>query len=243
MVTILTLITIVLGIIYYNMVQKIGKKPTFSPNTFDPTTRFYSLDDANQKSLVLAADVGHDFMEDLNERYDWDDFSEHDNKLWKYMEIFFDKVVDDCGIEGNDELWNALNRKQKVFWAFLAFNGDTDDGGVYQFIFNRPNFIFAVHEAFEELKLDRLKEDYKKVIDQLIGKSQKISELRAAFQNEDERFESRWNAFASGYEEFTAGDTIESYYYTRYFKRDLYKRVSDYIEENIDMFVVVHTDY
>ena len=88
----------------------------------------------------------------------------------EYMYKLFDETLEKSGIEDYTELWNKLNREQKMFWSFLAFNGDTDNGGVYQFIFNRPEFIVAVAETWEELELAELKEDYAEVLRELSGK-------------------------------------------------------------------------
>ncbi len=150
------------------------------------------------------------------------------------MSELFDRAVYKYVEEEPSVLWNKLNREQKIFWGFLAFNGDTDNGGVYQFIFNRPEFIVAVAETWDELKMTELNSDYENVLKELTGKSTKISELKAVFNDESKDWEKRWNSFADGYKELKSTEKIEDYYYNKEFKKKLYKQVADLIENNID---------
>ena len=101
-----------------------------------------------------------------------------------------------------------MNRQQKLFWAFLSFNGDTDNGGVSQFVLNRPKFIVAAAETWKELGIEELERDYNSVITELKSKTSEISELKSF-------------------------ETIENYYYDMDFKKKIYKKVADFIENNI----------
>lgn len=213
-------------------------RPSFKAHFFDPDTSFYSLDDGNQNSLVCAAEIKKGWLEDLRSNYNWSHFDEYDNMFTEFTDFLFDDVIEGCGIEDQDDLWNAMNRHQKIFWAFLVFTGDVDTGGMHQFLFKRPQFIFAVYEMFDELKLEKLKEDYKLVLDELMGEQTQLAELRIAFEQGSQTFETRWNDFAAGYEEFRTSALIESYYYRSYFKRDIYRVMSDYIIANIESFTV-----
>ena len=123
--------------------------------------------------------------------------------------------------------------------AYLAFTGDVDSGGIYQFLFNSPQFIFTAYEMFEELGLDRLKADYKLVLDELMGKPVQIKELKEVLKEGDENFESRWNAFAAGYESIKSSDVVESYYYRSYFKKELFEKIATYVEANLKHFAVI----
>lgn len=233
------IVSICLGIIIFQMTTNTFGNSKVRAQYFDPETTLYSINDGNQTSLVCAAEIKEEWLADLKEAYNWNHFDEYDNILTEYIDFLFDDVVEGCGITEQEDLWNAMNRPQKVLWAFLAFTGDVDSGGLYQFLFNSPQFIFSAYEMFEELGLDRLKEDYKLVLDELIGKQARIKELKEALREGDEQFESRWNAFAAGYESINTSQVIESYYYRSYFKKELFEKIANYIEANLDHFAVV----
>ncbi|MCH2032338.1 MAG: DMP19 family protein [Tenacibaculum sp.] len=207
-----------------------SKESVKSPN------HFYSLKDGNQNENLISINISPSWLSSLKEKYDWNDFNEYDNILWEYMYKLFDESIEKSGIKDQNELWNKLNRQQKVFWAFLSFSGDTDNGGVYQFIFNRPQFIFAAKETWNELGLKKLEKDYTNVIIELSGKKRKINESKSDFLNESKSWNKRWNSFAQGYKELKTPEIIEAYYYDKEYKRTLYKTVVDYIDSNIDKF-------
>jgi hypothetical protein len=172
-------------------------------------SKLYSLNDGNQDKLLVSLKVSQDWVDSVKSKYDWNEFDLYDNRLWEYMYKLFDETMDKSGIHDDDELWNKLNRQQKVFWAFLSFNGDTDNGGVHQFVINRPKFIVATTETWKELGIEKLETDYNSVLAELTGKTSEITELKSSAK-------------------------IENYYYDKEFKKKVYKKVADYIENNIE---------
>ncbi|WP_424004261.1 DMP19 family protein [Maribacter sp. IgM3_T14_3] len=202
-------------------------------------SKLYSINDGNQNELLISIKVKQEQLDSIKAKYDWNQFDEYDNRMWEYMYKLFDETIEKSGIESYDELWNKLTRQQKVFWAFLSFNGDTDNGGVYQFIFNRPEFIIAAAEAWEELEIDKLKTDYNAVLNELTGKTSKIGELKSVFNDESKSWNKRWNSFADGYKELKSTEKIEDYYYDKEFKKTVHKKVADYIELNIEKFTEI----
>lgn len=198
---------------------------------------FYSLDDGNQEKLIYPAKVNLEWVNQTKEKYSWGDYSRYDNMMWEYMYKLFDEMVSESGAETYDELWFKLNRPQKTFWAFLAFNGDTDNGGVYQFIFNRPQFIFAVAEMWKEIGFEKLAQDYNEVLEELSAKTDKLSQFKDGFNDESKAFEERWSSFAEGYDELPSTQNIQSYYYDDEFKKVCHQKVADYIDMHMDKFV------
>ena len=201
--------------------------------------KLYSIDDGNQSELLISIKVSQEQLDSIKVKYDWNQFDEYDNRMWEYMYRLFDKTIEKSGIENYNELWKKLTRQQKVFWAFLSFNGDTDNGGVYQFIFNRPEFIIAIAEVWEELEIDKLKTDYNAVLNELTGKTSKIEELNSVFNDQSKSWNKRWSSFADGYKELKSTEKIEDYYYNKEFKKIVHKKVADYIELNIEKFTEI----
>jgi len=230
-------IIIVVALIVFLFVRK-SYKPQQGVKSKLPT-KLYSLDDGNQTKLLVSTEVSQEWIDAIKAKYDWNEFDEYDNRMWEYMYKLFDETVEKSGIESYDVLWNKLTRQQKLFWAFLAFNGDADNGGIYQFVFNRPEFIIAIAEVWEELGIEKLRADYTELLHELTGKTSKIGELKSVFNDDSESWKKRWDSFAAGYKELLTTEKMEAYYYDQEFKKGVHKKIADYIESNMDQFVTI----
>ena len=135
--------------------------------------------------------------------------------------------------EPDQIFFNNLTRGQKVFYSFLAFNGDIDNGGVWQFFYNRPELSIAALEALEELKLTKLKSDYEKCLEEFLGTKDIYSKRKEI----SKYTKSKWVTFKGGYNHIKSAKTLEDYYYNEGFKKDLYKAFVDYVDSNLDQFV------
>jgi len=231
-------IIIAIGLLFVYLNKK-KQNPTESESENLKPSNFYSINDGNQNELIISMEISQEWLDSIKSKYDWNEFDEYDNRMWEYMYKLFDETLEKSGIKDNGELWNKLNREQKMFWSFLAFNGDTDNGGVYQFIFNRPEFIVAVAETWNEIEISELNTDYENVLNELSGKTTKISELKTVFNDESKDWNKRWKSFSDGYKELKSTGKIEDYYYDKEFKMRLYKKVADRIENNIDKFATI----
>ena len=198
--------------------------------------RMFGLDDGNQDKVIYSAEITQEWLDGIKSKHSWDKYNLYDNRLWEYMDELFDKVVAKSGAGSDEKLWDNLNRPQKVFWTFLAFNGDTDNGGVYQFFFNRIQFAYAATEAFQELGQHDLLDDYLIAFDEVTGFQDKHLELRTRFENLDLEWAERATGFQEGAKLLTSAKKIEDYYYNEDFKRQLHKSVADYIEQRMDQF-------
>lgn len=199
---------------------------------------FYSINDGNQTELVYAPAYNNEWFDGLDEKYSWDKFSPYDNRFWEYMYQLFDTLPGIAGKTGSDRIFfTNLTRGQKMFYSLLVFNGEVDNGGVYQFFFNRPEFSFAVLETFEELKLNKLKSDYEKCLNEFIGTKDSYSIRKQLFNDTNKDWSKRWKSFTDGYETVQSGKIIEDYYYNDGFKKELYKTFVDYVDTHFDQFV------
>ena len=199
---------------------------------------FYSINDGNQELLIYAPEYDKEWFEKINLKYSWDKFDEYDNKFWEYMYQLFDTLYEIAQkTENGMDFFTNLNREQKVFYSLLSFTGDTDNGGVTQFFFNKPEFAFAVLETFEELKLEKLKTDYEKCLNEFIGTSNSYSKRKEIFSNSNLNWEKRWKAFTDGYDDIKSAETLEDYFYDTEFKKVLYKTFVEYADKNMKKFV------
>ena len=155
------------------------------------------------------------------------------------MYELFDKPIEKQTDIDYWTLWNKLTREQKVFWAFLAFSGDTDNGGINQFIYNKPEFTLVVSEVWTELELEKIGSDYEFFLKELSGKSGNSNEIKKAFITESGIWKNRVSPFANEKISLKSAENIEDYFYDKDFRKEVYKKVADYIDQNIDKYTTI----
>ena len=228
-------IVILIGIIFVFVKNK--NSTTFQSSK--KPTRFYSLNDGNQNELIISAGTTKEWINSTKSKYNWNDFDEYDNLLWEYMYELLDKPIEKQTDIDYWTLWNKLTREQKVFWAFLAFSGDTDNGGINQFIYNKPEFTLVVSEVWTELELEKIGSDYEFFLKELSGKSVDSNEIKKAFITESGIWKNRVSPFANEKISLKSAENIEDYFYDKDFRKEVYKKVADYIDQNIDKFTTI----
>lgn len=232
-------IILALGLLFVYL----NKKKTNSSGlnlAFQKPQRLYSLNDGNQNKLIISAGTTKEWLESIQSKYNWNEFDEYDNRLWEYMYELFDKPVEKQTNADYWTIWKKLTREQKVFWAFLAFTGDTDNGGINQFIFNRPEFIIAVAQMWNELGLEKIASDYESFLIELSGKPGNLNEIKYNFTDNPNIWKKVVSPFANEKIKFESVERIEDYFYDKEFRKVIYKKVADYIEENIDQFTTLN---
>ena len=198
----------------------------------------WSLDDGNQHERQLVPTVKLDRLVHIVATYPWPDFNQADNRLWEYMSVFINPLLAKSRMSGR-ALWERMNRAQKVFYTLVAFDGDTSNGGVWQFLFNRPELALAALEAMEEIGEKKLARDYRATLEEYLGKARSLSGLRKRADDKNLSTEKQWQAFAEGYGELKTAAKIEKYFHTGRYKKTLYKKISDYIEQSYHLFAKV----
>lgn len=132
---------------------------------------------------------------------------------------------------------HKLNDIQKMFLAMVPFEAQTNNGGVYQFFFNVPEYSIVALEAMQKANLDRLSNDYEIALNQFYGKFESIAELRSKFQMADTDWESRWASFTEGYKEVPQGKIIEKYFYDNNYLAGYHSKLAKFVIDNKDYLV------
>src|SRR3954471_783291 len=130
------------------------------------------LDDGNQTDRIVAPTVDRATLDKIASTYKWSRFDIYDNRMWEYMYVLQDPVLKKVRTKRIKTLWLKLTRPQKVFYAFLIFAGETDNGGVWQFLFNYPELSIAALEAFDEIQAATLASDYRATLEEILGKAE-----------------------------------------------------------------------
>jgi hypothetical protein len=238
-VKILLILAVAGGIVMYKYLKGQKSNSKVTENTTQTPPEFYSINDGNQTELIFAPAYNKQWFDELDKKYSWDNFGAYDNRFWEYMYNLFDTLpgLAKGQTKSDHDFFNKLTRGQKVFYSVLVFSGDTDNGGVYQFFFNRPEFCFAALEAFKELKLDTLSKDYENCLNEFIGSADSYGKRKEIFNDPKFSWEQKAKSFQEGYSDIKSAKVIEDYFYTDEIKKVYYKTVVDYIDKNLDQFV------
>lgn len=212
-------------------------RPTKKATDYQASKRFLvSLDDGNQCDRILSIKVPLETLVEIQAKYPWSTFDEDDNRLWEYRYALLDPVLKKSRRLSFGLLWARLNRPQKTFYAFLAFDGDVTNGGIWQFLFNCPQLSLAALEALEQIGARQLAANYQKTLEELGGQADTIAKLRRRFEDQNLSTTKRWAAFVQGYDTVPSAKKIEQAYYTAKFKRPLYQSMAKYVEANLNAF-------
>jgi hypothetical protein len=66
-------------------------------------------------------------------------------------------------------------QRTKIFWSFLAFSGEVDNGGVNQFLHNKGEHLNAVRQVMVELNQTELLKLYDNFLAELKKNSLKMN--------------------------------------------------------------------
>ena len=105
--------------------------------------------------------------------------------------------------------------------------------------FNKPEFIIAVAEMWNELGLEKIASDYESFLKELSGKTGKLNEIKDHLTLDSEIWKKIVSPFSNEKIELKSAMKIEDYFYDKEFRRKVYKKVADYIESNIDKFTTI----
>lgn len=192
--------------------------------------------DSNQGSSKFLPVVSKEFLSESQEKYRGREYDLYKNTHSELAGILVNKVYQDAKYwernQSHAQFINQLSRAQKLYFALVNFEGQVNNGGVYQFLFNQPEFSLIVLDAMKAAEMDRLHSDYKNVLEEYLGKFETIQQLNAKFQDGGKNWEKRWNSFVSGYKEVPSATRIEEYFYTKEFKMEFHQKMVNFVLNN-----------
>ena len=194
-----------------------------------------TLESESQSTEYLPKVPGK-WLTEIETKYKSVDYKVHPNE---YAEIM-DKLCGDVYSQSkywkqnlsHSEFLRKLTKEQRIIFALANFEGQTNNGGVYQFLFNQPELSLIALDAMIITRMDTLAKDYEHVLHELFGKTETIGELKKKFQDNSRKWTSRWNAFVEGYNEIKSAEVIEGYFYDAEFINQFHKRIVEYIKAN-----------
>lgn len=127
---------------------------------------------------------------------------------------------------------SKMTKEQKMYFALINFEAQTNNGGVYQFLFNMPELSLITLESMKYAKMDKLATDYEKVLNQFFGKFKTLEDLNNKFQDNSQKWDKRWNSFAEGYTELNSTAAIEEYFYDKSYTKEFQNKMVQFVKEN-----------
>jgi hypothetical protein len=99
---------------------------------------------------------------------------------------------------GDIRLIPQLTKGQQLLILLGAFDGQVKNGGITQFFWNYPEYMFEVYDAIEYLGPKELLQNYDKALSSVVGNKDRWLELRQeCYQQEGNP---RWESFVKTYE-------------------------------------------
>jgi hypothetical protein len=205
-----------------------------------PNLKFYSINQGNQDNLICAPNTNQSWFEETAAKYSWDIFNFYDNLFYAYMDNLYMSMFNlpQNLNRSESEIFSDCTHGQKLFWTILIFDGDLLNGGIFQFFWNRAEFVFAMVEVFDELKMEKIKADYLKCLDEITGLKDVYlnrTKVKLDFFDNQNRRDRSIKSYSEQASNFKYRDLLD-YYYDEEFEKQFRKSVVDYIDAHRDQF-------
>lgn len=136
------------------------------------------------------------------------------------------------GENSHSDFLNKLTKEQRMYFALINFEAQTNNGGVYQFLFNYPELAIITLEAMKTVELGKLTDDYENVLNEFFGKFNTIQELKSRFQDDNKKWDKRWDSFVEGYKELPTAEKIEQYFYNKDYQKEYQSKIVQFVKKN-----------
>ncbi len=198
---------------------------------------------STQSSNKHLPKVSVGWMEELEEKYINQTDNKYDNIYYALSIKLCNEVYDRAdlyrqGKMSHTALLHEMTKEQRIYQTLVNFEGQVNNGGVYQFLFNYPELSFIALEAFQIIGADQLAKDYEKVLQEYFGKFNTIQDLYTKFQDNSKEWDKRWNAFAEGYKQLPTAAIIETYFFKEDFSKDYQTKTVAFVKQNRQQLLI-----
>lgn len=165
--------------------------------------------------------------------------------FWAYHSLIFENMTLPENIT-NELFWKKLTKPQQVILTLGIFIEQTNNGGIWQFFFNKTEYICAVGEAFETFSnMNLFNTYYTRCFNEFAemlnnGEFARICEV---WNDTTLSFEERWAAFKEGQKHISHHTEFEDYFYSEKGKDRLYNDlINKYIAQNLGALLLVEKE-
>lgn len=204
-------------------------------NSIQTSNNFVLLSSPHTSTKYLPT-VPVNWLENVLEKYKSEEYKMFDNAYTTISKKLSDKIVDidsyKTGEITHAQLLNMMTKEQRIFFTLITFDGQVNNGGVYQFLFNFSHLSEIALESFKIIGADQLSTDYEKVLKEFEKKFDSIQVFYNQFQDTSKKWEERWDAFNKGYTELPSAKIIEKYFYEEKFMQEYQTKIVDFVKKN-----------
>ncbi|WP_298780070.1 hypothetical protein [uncultured Polaribacter sp.] len=201
--------------------------------TYEKAPKDFVLVKSENESTNYLPIVEKKWLKEIELKYAGKEWKSYPNKYTELTQTLCNDVYKPWkGEISHSEFLNKMTKEQRMFFSLVNFESQTNNGGVYQFLFNNPELSLITLEALKTAKMGKLTIDYNNVLTEFYGKFETIQELNKQFQDQSQKWDKRWNSFAEGYKELETTLTIEKYFYEKEYVKIFQSKMVDFIKEN-----------
>lgn len=204
-------------------------------NSIQTSNDFVLLSSPHTSTKYLPT-VPVNWLENVLEKYKNEEYKMYDNAYTTISKKFSDTVFDidsyKTGEITHAQLLNMMTKEQRIFFTLTTFDGQVNNGGVYQFLFNFSHLSEIALESFKIIGTEQLATDYEKVLEEFEHKFDSIQVFYNQFQDTSKKWEERWDAFNKGYNELSSTKIIEQYFFEEKFIKEYQAKVVDFVKKN-----------
>lgn len=205
--------------------------------------RSYKIKNGNQNKVKLHAEISKAWLAQTYEQYNWDEYDVYDNPAHELYEELIEEIVEDefekSSLMSFTLIWNKLNKYQKTLSVYFGFEGQVDNGGIYQFFFNVPEHKVSFLEACNELGLTKLKELYQESLNDFNLSKNSYNKRKRIFNDESIEWSERYGTFSDGRKEINNSSVLEDYFFSDANKKEIHLIISNYIYKNLSKFAKI----
>ncbi|NBB88557.1 MAG: DUF4375 domain-containing protein [Bacteroidetes bacterium] len=223
-IALLTIVVIlIMGIYWFQEKSKVYNKAP---------TDFLVLESDTESTDYLPI-VEKNWLDETELKYSNKEWHRYRNEHSEQAKKLCNEVYDAWkGEVAHSEFLNKLTKEQRMYFALINFEAQTNNGGVYQFLFNYPELAIVTLEAMKAAELGKLTDDYEKVLNEFFGKFGTIQELKKRFAEENRTWDKRWDSFIEGYKELPTAEKIKGYFYNKDYQKEYQSKIVQFVKDN-----------
>lgn len=194
---------------------------------------FLTIRDGRFNRLVLKPGITKENFDALLTEYADKKYHPQDNLFYKLSDLLPDT---EHGRADYADFFAQLNQSQRIYTIMLQMDAQINNGGVYQFLWNWPEMVYAAGEALQELGVDPLNQHFAGVLKELESNAAGFIRDKQVWNDPGKPFEEKWKIFQQGRAYIPTGESIEAYFYTDAFAEHFHGKMVAYIQAHRTSF-------
>lgn len=156
-----------------------------------------------------------------------------------YYRIIIEGIDEDLD---NQNIWADLTKPQQVLATLGVLTSQINNGGVWQFLFNRPELSVVAGEALDEShRLSTLLSKYKNVLREFAAMTRDgtWAALMESLEKAGLSTPEGWKLFKSGAEAIPSSSEFDEVFFEKKKRTRMYAAFNKYIDHNLDKLIKI----